>query len=776
MTNDFQPFSAIKEQAFIALSRFTLEIVQAKSDKEIFSLLADKLPQMLPADRCSVTLLTEDKEQLEIYALNGSDGALSIGKFLPLDNSFAGDSLLQNKTFWHSNYKNSEKVDAQQLYSQNIKSIMNAPIKYEHSVIGTVNIGNFSENTYNSDTAELMSLVAKLVSSYLERQHLLVQAELGVERYKSYSLELEELARVAQMLSGAMNEEDVFSIIIESVSKIVSAQRISYVVFNEETQLFDVQVILPKSIDDFSINFSLKSTALGKVYESKEAHFFEDFSAYNYIDIKMLEKIGFKSGWTSPVKINGKIVGLLNAASISIVEDGYKKLSVLNMLSGILGVTLSRVKLQGKIEYQAAYDELTGLPNRSQLNVFMGKAVAKSQKTPFTVLFIDLDRFKTVNDTLGHAVGDELLQQVTTRIQQQIRKGDFSARHGGDEFVVILSDCESIKISKKISQNIINSIKLPFFVGEHTVHIGASIGLSYFPLDSLEPEELLKYSDIAMYFAKQNGRNNVQLYSRHLSDAVKYNQKVDNLLRRAIAKNELHLVYQPLFLKDKVMGFEALIRWTSEELGIVPPDIFIPIAEESLLISEITEWVLQQSISTIKKLRNLNPDFYIAVNISVKDCLNPKKLLNNILTLLNEHELPGEALEVELTESVFIDDLEPIVTLFNNLKSEGVKFAIDDFGTGYSSLTYLLSLPFNTIKIDQSFIRQSDKVKLGIIKGIIDITKSLSMQCIAEGVETAEQKNNLEKLGCERFQGYYFSYPLALEELMVFLKNSVDAN
>ncbi|WP_077338110.1 GAF domain-containing protein [Pseudocolwellia agarivorans] len=387
MEKNVQLISLEKEQVSLTLSHFTLEIVKANSDKEIFSLLADYLPLILPAERCSITLLTPDEKQLEIYALNGSDGALSIGKFLPLSNSFAGDSILENKTLWHSNYKNSLKVDAQQLYSQNIKSIMNAPIKYEHSVIGTVNIGSLSENVYNSDSAELMSLVAKLVSSYLERQDLLVQAEKGVERYKSYSLELEELARVAQILSGAMNEKEVFSIITESVSKIVSAQRISYVVFNEETQLFDVQVIFPNAVGDFSINFPLKNTALGKVYKSGEAYFFEDFSVYNYIDIKILETIGLKSSWTSPVKINGKIVGLLNAASVSIVEDGYKKLSVLNMLSGILGVTLARVKLQGKIEHQAAYDELTGLPNRNQLNVFMEKAVAISQKTPFTVLY-----------------------------------------------------------------------------------------------------------------------------------------------------------------------------------------------------------------------------------------------------------------------------------------------------------------------------------------------------------------------------------------------------
>lgn len=273
-----------------------------------------------------------------------------------------------------------------------------------------------------------------------------------------------------------------------------------------------------------------------------------------------------------------------------------------------------------------------------------------------------------------------------------------------------------------------------------------------------------------MYFAKKNGRNNFQLYSNHLSEAVKYHQNVDSLLRQAIQKNELSLVYQPLFSENKIIGVEALLRWENEELGMVPPDILIPIAEESLLIEEITEWVLTQSIKAIKQLRTINTELYVAVNVSPKDCLNPDKLQQTVLSLLKDNDVPGSALELEITENVFIDDVASIEELFNNLKPYGIRFAIDDFGTGFSSLTYLLSLPFNTVKVDQSFIRQDNEVKLGIVKGIIDITTSLSMHCLAEGIETLEQKESLENLGCKRFQGNYFSYPLSIKEITPFLK------
>lgn len=772
MNKSSLPFSSIKLQASVALSRFTLEIVQADSEQKIFALLAEKLPLILPADRCSVTLLSDNSQTLEIFALHGSEGALSIGKFLPVDNSFAGSAVLNNQTAWHSDFSNNDEVDAKQLTQQNIKSCMNSPLVYSNRKIGTVNVGSSVNNAYNEDSAQLLSLVTKLVSSYLERQNLLKDAELGVKQYKNYSLELEQLAHVAQKLSSATSEQDVFKIITESVNQIVSAQRISYATFDEEKQAFKINVIYPNEPAGKQQFMPVENTALWNVYQEGTGQFFENLSSSHFKDLNFIYLAGFESSWSSPVKINNKVVGLLNAASSSAVEKGAKKLSVLNMLSGLLGVTLARVKLQHEIEYQASYDVLTGLPNRNQLSSFMDAAIAKDTLLPFIVLFIDLDRFKNINDTLGHLVGDKLLQQVTLRIQKQVRKNDFCARHGGDEFVAILTDSDSIDVAKNVAKKIIEAIKLPFIVGEYSLHIGASIGVSFYPFDSEQPEELLKFADIAMYFVKQHGRNNYQLYSNHLSQAVEYQQVVDNLLRQAISKNEFSLVYQPIISGDQVIGIESLLRWNNHELSDITPDIFIPIAEESLLIEDITAWVLNESCKTIKQLRKLYPELYISVNISAKDCLNTDKLKSNLLSGLAKYELPGEALELEITENVFIDDIKSIEQLFEELKTHGIRFAIDDFGTGFSSLTYLLSLPFNTLKIDQSFIRQKDKNKLGVVKSIIDIAESLSMHCIAEGIETIEQKQSLESFGCCRFQGYYFSRPLALNDLLLFLNKA----
>ena len=774
MTINSHLFPVLEEQALIVFSRFTLEIAQANSDKEIFALLAKQLPQILPADRCSVTLLSDNKQMLEVFSLHGVEGALPIGKFFAVDNSFAGEALIHNKTFSHTDYGDSEKSDAMQLYKNNIRSLINSPIKYDQGVIGTLNIGSFKTDIYNEHSLELLSLVTKLVSACLERQHLLKQAELGIQHYKSYSIELKELAIVTQKLSAATDIKDVFEIMAQSISQIVSAQRVSYGVFNEKTQSLDIQIIKSNHVHHAPLSIPLKNSALGSVYESGTGRFFKDFDSFSYIDLNILHEFGYKLSWSCPVKINGEVVGVLSAACASTAGDSHNKLSVLNLLSDILGVTLSRIKLQEKMEYQASFDELTGLPSRNQLNIFLGKAITQSDKLPFTILFIDLDRFKSVNDTLGHAIGDKLLQQVTQRIQQKIRKDDFFSRHGGDEFVVILSDFESEDVSKKVAQKIIDTIKSPFIIDGYSLHIGASIGLSRFPLDSVEAEKLLEYSDIAMYFAKQNGRNNYQIYSSELLETIEYKHNIDSLLRLAIDKNELYIVYQPLFSEDQVIGLEALLRWENDKLGIVPPDIFIPVAEESLLIEEITQWVLKQSINTIKSLRNIYPELYIAVNISAKDCLNPEKLKQTILKLLQESELPGSALELEITENVLIDDVVAIKQLFEDLQSQGVRFAIDDFGTGFSSLTYLLSLPFDTIKIDQSFIKQDDAVRLGIVKGIIEIAASLSMHCIAEGIEEIEQKENLQNLGCKRFQGYYFSHPLQLEQLKKFLLSNYN--
>jgi diguanylate cyclase (GGDEF)-like protein len=771
LNSNVPAFTSISPEAAIALCKFTLAITEANSEKEIFTKLAESLPKILPADRGSVTLLTDSGDNLQIFSLQGSEGMLSIGKYLPIDNSMAGSAVKQLKTLRYHVDENSIEVDAQQLFQQGLLSIMNCPLVFSDRVIGTVNVGNFNKNTYNESSEELLILIATLVSNYLERQHLLEQAKIGIKQYKVYSKQLEALNHVAEKLAGAMNEKNVFNIITQSASQIISAQRISYFVPNIVKNCFEIKAVQEENDLSTPNIIPMENTSLELTLQTGQPQFFTNLAETGFVDHVLLSEKGFQSGWSVPVRVKGEIVGLLNAASNEVVSIRDQQFGVLKMLSGIMGVTLARVKLQTQLEFQACYDSLTGLPNRLEFNKMMDLTIARRTPEPFTLLYIDLDRFKVINDTLGHDIGDELLCLVTQRIHQQIRDEDFVSRHGGDEFVVLLFDCQLKDIAISTSNRILAALKEPFRINQHDIFIGASIGISYYPEHSENSEELLKYADIAMYHAKKQGRNNYELYSNLLSEKIHSTQRIEAFLRLAIKNNEFHLVFQPLISENKVLGVEALLRWQHPELGHMSPEEFIPIAEESLLIEDITEWVIHESLTMVEQFRKTYPDFYVAVNISAKSCLNPDKLKHCILKALNDYNLPGSSIELEITENVFLQNIENTNRLFNELGSYGIRFAIDDFGTGFSSLTYLLSLPLDTLKIDRTFIQDihCSESKLGVVEGILMIADSLSMNCLAEGIETEEQKECLEKLGCTKFQGYYFSKPLLESDLLLFL-------
>ena len=773
MLTSTSPISIDSKTSF-AFGNFTLAISSAKNDQEIYAILANNLPQMFVADRTSVTLLTNTPNQLEIFALHGRKGALSVGKSICIDTSLVGQSVLKKKTLCHQLSANSQYLDAKLLLDQGIRSCINAPIIFSDRVVGTLNIGSNSSNAYDANALELMTLISSLVSTYLEKLHLLKQAQIGVEQYKSYSKQLEALNYVAEKLSTVTTEQEVISVISDSTLQILKAERISYAIIKEG--YFDVrsignskalQVKMPKILP-------MKNTSLACVYESKQARFFNDVQNSEFIEHKILKKYGIYCSWCVPVRIKDQVVGLLNVASTQKV-DGTQQLAVLQMLSGIMGATLTRIKLQGQIKYNAFYDPLTELPNRQHLNYTIDNMINGFKSPPFTLLFIDLDRFKVVNDTMGHEAGDELLCQVTRRIQQQIRKGDFVARQGGDEFIVLLHDCESKKAAQVLSERIIASVKRPFEIKRREVFIGASIGISRYPVDSVDAKSLIKYADIAMYHAKQNGRNQSQHFSKKLLEKLNFKQKLESLLRVAIEREQLYLEFQPIMNDYKISCVEALLRWQHPELGKISPELFIPIAEDSGLIEEITPWVIEKSLQTIKRLRKKSPDLYVSVNISAKDCQQAKKFQQTVLSLLHKNKLPGSALQLEITENVLVHDIKEVSKLLSSFKQHGILSAIDDFGKGFSSLTYLLGLPINTLKIDKSFIDdiQYNQAKIGVVKGIFDIANSLSVSCIAEGIESKAQHNCLTKLGCHQFQGYWFSRPLLEENLSAYIDDII---
>ena len=423
-----------------------------------------------------------------------------------------------------------------------------------------------------------------------------------------------------------------------------------------------------------------------------------------------------------------------------------------------------------RIHYMAHYDALIHLPNRVLLHDRILQAVmsAPRDKKKVAILFLDLDRFKNINDTLGHSIGDLLLQAVAERLKSCIRSSDTVARLGGDEFIAVIPDLHDGAHAATIAQKILDSISNHFIIRDMELHTTASIGISLFPDDGTANEELIANADVAMYRAKDSGRNNYQFFSPAMNNSSYERLTMENKLRRALERQEFVLHYQPQVNSEtgRIIGAEALVRWRHPEMGLVPPGMFIPIAEESGLIVTIGEWVLGEACRQCKawQLEGL-PPVTVAVNLSAVQ-FQQKNLKDMIADVLQKNELEPHWLELEITESGIMQNSETAVKTLHALKQMGLKLSIDDFGTGYSSLSYLKKFPIDKLKIDQTFVRDitTDQDDAAIVVAIIGMAKALKLRVIAEGVETGDHLNYLNSNGCFEMQGYFFSKPVPAYE------------
>lgn len=432
-----------------------------------------------------------------------------------------------------------------------------------------------------------------------------------------------------------------------------------------------------------------------------------------------------------------------------------------------------RQEAQERLRHMAHYDTLTGLPNRNLLRDRLQVAMARARRAPslLAVYFIDLDRFKNINDSLGHHVGDMLLQQVAARMSYVVRETDTLSRIGGDEFVLLVSDLGEALQAARVAEKLIEVLAQPIQVDAHELHISPSIGICFFPADAEDADGLLRNADTAMYHAKLSGRNTYQFFADSMNTEAEERYRVESALRHAIRNHELDLHYQPL-LDDqgKVVGLEALLRWHSASLGVVSPARFISVAEESGLIVEIGEWVLRQACRQIKVWRDAGREnLYVAVNLSPRQ-FRQANLVTMVQEILAETGLPPSALELEITESSLMHDVDAVIGILRKLTSTvGVRLAIDDFGTGYSSLAYLRHFPVHKLKIDRSFVVDmvhSDHAK-GIVKTVVALAETLGLASLAEGVETTAEHLALQQMGCRYFQGYLFSRPVPPEQVEV---------
>src|SRR3990170_778461 len=428
-----------------------------------------------------------------------------------------------------------------------------------------------------------------------------------------------------------------------------------------------------------------------------------------------------------------------------------------------------------KIIRMANYDNLTGLPNRRLLMSYLSQALTLVSRRALyaAILFIDLDRFKLINDTLGHSAGDELLKEVAERLKKCVRLSDTVGRLGGDEFIVLLPDIEQIDDVIIICNRIQTIFDSPVRIGEQEVSVMMSIGISVYPTDGDDGETLLRKADVAMYRAKSDGKSCYRFYSEGMSQSGANRLRLESRLRRAAERGELYLNYQPQVDVNtgRIYGAEALLRWNDPGYGIISPKEFIPIAEESGLIIPIGEWLLRTACLQAKEWQGSGLNHIkLAVNISLRQFMQ-KEFAHVVGRILKETGLDAGDLELELTESIIMENAESVINILNELKQIGVSLAIDDFGTGYSSLMYLKLMPIDIIKIDQSFVNDMtvNKDDASICDAIIKLAKSLNLEVIAEGVETLDQIELLKRLDCNNIQGYIVSKPLGCKEFEKFL-------
>lgn len=428
-----------------------------------------------------------------------------------------------------------------------------------------------------------------------------------------------------------------------------------------------------------------------------------------------------------------------------------------------------------KLKYQAFHDSLTGIPNRDffywKLARLLKKTKKNNQKT--AILFIDIDRFKNINDTLTHTTGDKLLESFAHRLISSLPDHCFLSRWGGDEFTLIVPLDDGLPTAKEIAEMIIKSLKNPFLIKKYTIYVTCSIGVAIYPDDGLDEKHLIKNADIALFRAKQMGKNNCQFYTTQLSREQMLLFELENSLYKALENHELFLNFQPQFcLKTKqICGVEVLLRWQHPTLGMISPAKFIPLAEETGLIMPIGSWTLEKACIQGKKWQDLGYlPILIGVNVSAKQ-FQQENFIEEVKNIIKKTQFNPEYLEIEITETILMQDVQKTEEIMQELSALGVKFSLDDFGTGYSSLSYLKKFPFHTIKIDQSFVRDLDtnKQDQALVSAVITLAKGYKMKVIAEGVETENQKSFLESLGCDIIQGWLVSKPLKLADFSSLL-------
>ncbi|HEX5710573.1 MAG TPA: EAL domain-containing protein [Sulfuricurvum sp.] len=618
------------------------------------------------------------------------------------------------------------------------KSSAALPIHLYDDVVGVFTIYSQTLNAFDPSSQELIIEMAMELSYAMENFDRENKRKVSESKLIQTEKLLEEMSMAAHIGGWEINLKNEMGIWTKEAAKI-------YDMVPEET------ITLPLALSVYEGEWSEKiQTALNELIHQRKSC---------DLELKMTTFKG-KQKWVriiaSPIIVEGEV----------------------NQMHGSIQDITTQKMAEEKVQWLAQYDALTGLPNRNLLNdrIQYAISIAHRSKEPIALLFLDLDHFKNINDSLGHTIGDDLLINVSNRMKPIIREEDTLSRQGGDEFIIVLPNTDSDGAAH-VAQKIIDAVSQPYLIKEHELSVTPSIGIALYPIDGNNAEALYQSADIAMYHAKHDGRNCFRFVTPEIQARSARNLEIENALRHALQRNELEVYYQPQISVEtgKLIGAEALLRWHHPTLGMVSPAEFISIAEESGQIVTIGEWVLRNALRQLKawNTQGIEP-FIMAVNLSAIQFHHPS-LVSMVLTVLDELQLPAQYLELELTEGIAMENPLHAIEIMNELYEHGIRMSIDDFGTGYSSLNYLKQFRVYKLKIDQSFIRDIDKnaEDKTIVNTIINMANNLNMITIAEGVETAQQLEILREIGCDEIQGYYFSEPLPASAFEAYVRQSL---
>ncbi|MDZ7968637.1 MAG: EAL domain-containing protein [Nostoc sp. DedSLP03] len=599
---------------------------------------------------------------------------------------------------------------------------------------------------------------------------------------------LQAVAEAANYLLGEMNYETGIDLALAVVGEAAKADR-AYLFQNH---LHPITEEMAVSLRFEWTQFGIKSTLhdwQNQLYQAPElARWYTVFSSGQSIsgitqkfpvaEQEFLIRDGIKSLLLVPLRLDNHFWGYLGLADCTFERhwSKHEESTLLTMAASIIGAR-QRQQVEEKIRHQALHDLLTGLPNRLLFNELLSKTLPNATRNgeSLAVIFLDLDRFKVINDTLGHTLGDQLLQSVSQRLKNSLRDGDTVARWGGDEFTILLPRINDIEEVTLVAQRILQALEDAFHLQEHELYVTASLGIALLDRNSPDTETLIQHADAALYYAKDKGRNNYQFYSVSLSAKNPELLTLEKSLRYALERNEFKLYYQPRvnIATGEITSMEALLRWQHSEMGLVAPSVFIPLVEESGLIVPIGEWTLQTACSQNKAWQDAGlPPIKIAVNLSLKQFRQPK-LVETIAKVLEQTGLEPRFLELEIMETTAIEDLGFTRRVLEELQQMGVYISIDDFGTGHSSLSRLQLLPLHNLKIDKSFIQYltQDAKVAHIIQAIVTLGHSLGLKLTAEGVEKEEELEFLKSINCEEVQGFLFYRPLSEQKATEVLES-----